>query len=757
MAIPFLQSLDLGTAVDIDFNGNEAIAMVVENNTSASITSPGYLWFDNANAVYKGYDGAAETTFVFSSGLTSTSGNVPTWQDTVGGELGAGYSVATTVGNPGTDTTLVTEQGIREALDGLSSTLDIDADTGGPSTVTIGTQTLDIAGTASEVTTSVSGQTITIGLPDTVQIDQELQTGVIAAHDGTDAITITDTTGDVGISNNLTVTGNLTVNGTTTEVSSTTVTIDDPLISLGDNNTSTDAVDLGIFWTYGSTPNYGGVFRDQTDGDIKFYNGGTVKPTTTVTLGTLADVQFGTVNAGTWNGTAISETYGGTGITSYSTGDIIYADGSNSLTTLAATTNGYVLTLNAGVPVWSSPGAPAGHNLLSASHSDTVAQTVSRGSLIYGNATPLWDELVVGSSNQFLKTDGTDVAWTSGAALTKTDDTNVTLTLGGSASTALVNAASLTLGWTGTLAPSRGGTGVSSFTRGSILYAPSANTWGALSLGTAGYLLTSDGTDIGWSSTWTVANAGGIEGPTTLGNTYTFDVYDTDAPGYVTWLTATAGTGYTVDLASFVTIGSNTIANSSHTITAGTGLSYSVGGTSVAQDSTIDIDWSGESPIDSLAAEDTFMVLDNSGADYNTVSGTQLLTFVEGNIDTIASGVGTGILRSSSGTLSVMTGSSSVDTVETAITDDDTHIPTSGAVVDYLATKIVSGTPTGVATTTLYYDHNFNTQSISAVILRNSDNTVVQCEVVATTVNRVNFVFASNQTGSNYTCIVIAA
>jgi len=58
-----------------------------------------------------------------------------------------------------------------------------------------------------------------------------------------------------------------------------------------------------------------------------------------------------------------------------------------------------------------------------------------------------------------------------GAALTKTDDTNVTLTLGGSPTTALVNAASLTLGWTGTLAPGRGGTGLSSYTVNGIIYA----------------------------------------------------------------------------------------------------------------------------------------------------------------------------------------------------------------------------------------------------------------------------------------------
>lgn len=53
-----------------------------------------------------------------------------------------------------------------------------------------------------------------------------------------------------------------------------------------------------------------------------------------------------------------------------------------------------------------------------------------------------------------------------GAALTKTDDTNVTATLGGSPTTALLHAASITLGWTGTLAASRGGTGLSSLGTG---------------------------------------------------------------------------------------------------------------------------------------------------------------------------------------------------------------------------------------------------------------------------------------------------
>lgn len=50
------------------------------------------------------------------------------------------------------------------------------------------------------------------------------------------------------------------------------------------------------------------------------------------------------------------------------------------------------------------------------------------------------------------------------AALTATPDTNVTITLGGTPATALLQATSITLGWTGTLSPSRGGTGVNNGT-----------------------------------------------------------------------------------------------------------------------------------------------------------------------------------------------------------------------------------------------------------------------------------------------------
>jgi len=61
--------------------------------------------------------------------------------------------------------------------------------------------------------------------------------------------------------------------------------------------------------------------------------------------------------------------------------------------------------------LWADP-TSATHALLSATHTDTAASAVSRGSLIYGNSTPAWAELNVGASaGMFLRTDATDAMW----------------------------------------------------------------------------------------------------------------------------------------------------------------------------------------------------------------------------------------------------------------------------------------------------------------------------------------------------------
>ena len=57
-------------------------------------------------------------------------------------------------------------------------------------------------------------------------------------------------------------------------------------------------------------------------------------------------------------------------------------------------------------------GGGSGHNILDASrHTDSVADAVTRGSLIYGNATPKWDELVIGAAARLFQSDGAQPSW----------------------------------------------------------------------------------------------------------------------------------------------------------------------------------------------------------------------------------------------------------------------------------------------------------------------------------------------------------
>lgn len=54
----------------------------------------------------------------------------------------------------------------------------------------------------------------------------------------------------------------------------------------------------------------------------------------------------------------------------------------------------------------------AAHAILDGlTHNDSVADAVTRGSIIIGNATPKWDELPIGVAGELLTSDGTDAAW----------------------------------------------------------------------------------------------------------------------------------------------------------------------------------------------------------------------------------------------------------------------------------------------------------------------------------------------------------
>lgn len=78
-------------------------------------------------------------------------------------------------------------------------------------------------------------------------------------------------------------------------------------------------------------------------------------------------------------------------------------------------TDGHVLTVDAASAAgmkWAAAAAAGTNALLDgSSHTDTTASAVTRGDLIYGNSTPAWDDLALGSAGKVLKSDGTDLGW----------------------------------------------------------------------------------------------------------------------------------------------------------------------------------------------------------------------------------------------------------------------------------------------------------------------------------------------------------
>jgi hypothetical protein len=190
------------------------------------------------------------------------------------------------IGSNDNDTTLPTSAAVKDYVDNEVTTVtnsiaaqDLDfAGDSGTGSVDLGTQSLTIAGTANEVETSGSGQTLTIGLPSTVQITTSLDVPTVEAtnlkaRDGTTSITITDSTGAVATASNLTVGGNLIVNGSTTQVNTSQTTIEDQLLELGMVDGSAPSSDLNkdiglIFNYYTSSAKKAAVYWDDSSSRV---------------------------------------------------------------------------------------------------------------------------------------------------------------------------------------------------------------------------------------------------------------------------------------------------------------------------------------------------------------------------------------------------------------------------------------------------------------------------------------------------------
>jgi len=107
----------------------------------------------------------------------------------------------------------------------------------------------------------------------------------------------------------------------------------------------------------------GGVVSVSGTANRILITGATATPTIDIDpayVGQSSITTLGTVTTGTWHGAVVGPTYGGTGLSTYLAGDIIYASASNTLARLGAGANGRVLTMSGGFPAWLPAGTGSG-------------------------------------------------------------------------------------------------------------------------------------------------------------------------------------------------------------------------------------------------------------------------------------------------------------------------------------------------------------------------------------------------------------
>jgi len=237
------------------------------------------------------------------------------------------------IGSNDNDTTLPTSAAVKDYVDTNITAQDLDITDGSvTSAVDLDSQTLTVQGTANEVEVGLSGQAFTVGLPN-----------------------------DVTVSNNLNVGGDLTVSGNVVSIDVTELKVEDAMIHLASNNTSSNLLDMGFVGQYstdgGTTQKHQGFVWDASASEFILFDSfehGSISSTSTIDTSAntfnWANLHVGVLNLETQ--LAVSE--GGTGKTSVTTNAVLYGQGTAAMA--EATGSAYqVLQLDAsGVPVFNS-------------------------------------------------------------------------------------------------------------------------------------------------------------------------------------------------------------------------------------------------------------------------------------------------------------------------------------------------------------------------------------------------------------------
>ena len=228
------------------------------------------------------------------------------------------------------DVSLMTSAAILDKIQATATLEDLDFSDGtNTGSVDLDSQSLTIAGTANEIETSASGQTLTVGLPNDVTVGNNLTVTnnlIVSGQLQSDDITASTMTA----SGNVVVTGNLTVNGTTTTVNSTTTSVADPVFEIGDD-ASDDNLDRGLKFKYNSGGAKVGFFGyDDTDAAFTFIPDATDSSSTF--SGSAGNVKFG--------GLALTGSITSVDGAAPTAGQVLIGNGSNGDMELATLTAG---------------------------------------------------------------------------------------------------------------------------------------------------------------------------------------------------------------------------------------------------------------------------------------------------------------------------------------------------------------------------------------------------------------------------------
>jgi len=257
-----------------------------------------------------------------------------------------------------------------------------------------------------------------------------------------------------------TITGNLTVNGTTTTVDTNNMTVDDPLLLLGSNQTGSGAVDIGFIGERGDDTNVAFIFDESAD-EFAVALTSTADANTTITITDYADLHAGGITADD----AISATGNVTGGNLTTAGDVTTATVTAS-STVTATGNvaGGNLTTAGAVD---ATGAISSGSTITATGNVSGGNIVTAGDVTTATVTTSGEATLASAIVSDLTSGRVVLAGTGGAI---EDSTN--LTFNGS-----------TLGVTGAITASTTVTATGNVAGGNITTGGAVDATGAISSG----------------------------------------------------------------------------------------------------------------------------------------------------------------------------------------------------------------------------------------------------------------------------------